>query len=117
MADAGVLDTEDLRARGARLLDGGRNVRDTQPDTGGVGNELLAVRLRVPEAERDVGCLDLAFRVLALRKAEHVPVETNGATDVTRRHRHEVDLLDLHHTSKRRWSMSAFPSGSLNHAC
>ena len=51
-------------------------------------------------------------------KPEHVAVESaRRATDVARRHGDEVDLLDLHHTSKRRWSMSAFPSGSLNHAC
>jgi hypothetical protein len=100
VADARVVDPDHLAADGANLLDRGLHVCDPQPDSRSVRLELLAVGLRVPEGECDVRGLDLSVGVFALSEAQHVAVPGHGPTSVTRRDRHEVDLLDLHHGSE-----------------
>src|SRR5207247_2868278 len=88
--------SEELDARLLQLTPSRLDVGDAQRKARYVRDEALAVAFGVPERERDVGRLDLAFGVLALRQPEHIAVERDGALDVARRHRHEIDLLDVH---------------------
>src|SRR3954470_24766974 len=81
-ADAGVVDADELAAAGHELVAGGMDVGDAQCQPGHVRPKLLAVALRVPEAERHVRRLDLALGVLALPEPEDVTVESDRARDV-----------------------------------
>src|SRR5215210_2022724 len=99
VADACVLDADDVGAPRARLLHRRRNVGHAKGDARFDRHEGLAVALRIPEAESHVRRLDLAFEVLALGQAEHVAVEGDSPRDIAGRDGDKVDLLDLHYGS------------------
>jgi hypothetical protein len=99
VADAAVLDPDHLGALSTYLLHGGRYVRHPKRNAGRVRLERLSVSLGIPERERDVRGLDLTLGELAHREPEHVPIPRDRPRGVPRRHRHEVDLFDLHHGS------------------
>src|SRR5215211_1193710 len=111
MADAGVvrlaLEPDAFRLQ---LAPGLGNIGDANRKAADVRPELLAVTLGGPEGDRHVRRLDLS--VGAALEPEHIGVEADGALDVARGNREEVDRLDLH-GAYRRWSISWLPSLSL----
>src|SRR5262249_11238415 len=60
----------------------------------------------------------LSLAVEALRQPENVAVPRDRPRHVARRHRHEIDLFDLHQSlgAYRRWGISSLPAGAVKKA-
>lgn len=108
MADAGVPGLADeLHAFLLELYAGSCDVRDAERDPRLVGREDKVLPLGFPEAEGDVGRLELTVCHLALGEAEQVAIPRQRTGRVPSRNRDEVDELNAHgshdqETSRRR---------------
>jgi len=96
VADAAVLDPDDLASGYTNLLHCGVDIRDSQCDPVLVRHELLTLFLRQPEREGDIRRLDLRGGALASREAENLRVPRQCASCIARRYGDEIDEFDSH---------------------